>query len=241
MRLQQLLETTSPLTQTWEAPVVSVILEILRKLGDKEDMLASMLEKAVAKYAKTDPLKLFSFLRPLIDVQQHKELRKHGSHTYHAALASLLHELTTGALETGPRAVEALVKKVPAEDLKKHLPPKLHAQLVLALNRQARTKDEEQFDTENDLFVFVARPAFVERPEGSGNFKKTLDIEKMVKVDRFDVKAHQMVQMLKFRANAQGEGSEVYMVHLPAGTLKGGTPEPWLVDLIDQHKRKVTD
>ena len=242
MLLHQLLESTpnSPLTKSWEEPVVGVIIGILRMMGEKEDMLASMLEKAIAKHAKTDPLKLFSFLPPLLAAQEHEEVKQHPHHAYPGALASLLSSLAARALETGDEAAEALAKKVPRRVLEKSLTPKLYTQLALTLNRLARTKEEEQFDAENDLFVFVARPAFVERPEGSGNFKKTLDIENMVKVDRFDAQAHQLVQLLKLRANAQGEGSEVYMVHLPAGTVKGGTPEPWLVDLIDKHKRKVT-
>lgn len=210
-------------------------------MGEKENMLASMLEKAIAKHAKTDPLKLFNFLPPLLAAQEHEEAKKDRYRTYESTITSLLSSLVARALEAGDEEVEALTKKAPSGVLKKHLETKLYVQVQLALKRLARTKEEEQFDTENDLFVFVARPAFVERPEGSGNFKKTLDIENMVKVDRFDAQAHQMVQMLKFRANVQGEGSEVYMVHLPAGTMKGGTPEPWMVDLIDKHKRKVTD
>jgi hypothetical protein len=237
MLLHQLLESTNPLTKAWEAHWPALV-DALRKMGEKEDMLASMLEKAVAKHAKSDPTKLFSFLPPLIAAREHEEARAH--HLYPAALNALLNGVTKASLEAGPEEVKALVKKVPLDKLARFITPKLHAELKLSLGRHARTKEEEQFDEENDLFVFVARPAFVERPEGSGNFKKTLDIENMVKVDRFDAKAHQLVGMLKFRANAQGEGSEVYMVHLPAGAMKGGRPEPWLVDLIDKHKRKVT-
>lgn len=251
MRLHQLLEATdlSPLTSAWEANGgwVTNLISLLKDMGEKESMLASMLEKAIAKHAKTDPTRLFGFLPHLIDTLPRDTLT-HGSMTtsHHNLMANslmgLVSSLTARALEVGDVAVKALTQKVPLETLDRFISPKKRAELRLAVQRLARSKEDEQYDAENDLFVFIGRPTFKEVPEGSGNYRKTLDIEQLIKVDGYDAEAHQMVGMMKLRARVQGEGSEVYSIRLPAGTITAKTTshlDDYLVDLIDKHKQVV--
>lgn len=239
MLLQHLVETKlDKLTAIWQGPVASSIVRMLQRLEDGPgQMLGSIAEKSIEKFAATDPAKLFSLLPRFVEMKGHQEFGPY--HAYADALQRLVAANAETALELG--LAPQLIDKVPYNKLEPFVKPKVAVGLKLASDRSKRSKEEEQYDEENDLFVFIGRPAFVEVPEGSGNFKKSLEIENLVKVDRFDAEAHSMVSMMKLRARFQGENSEVYMVRLPAGLAKNGQPEPWLLDIIDKHKQRITN
>jgi len=215
------------------------MVKLLQKLGGNEEMLGDILDKSIHKHAAFDPTKLFSFLPSILKAAAHPDNRGNWDGTLHQQAGVMLGAMAEGALELGPAALHQLLDKVPLNTLKTHVNRETAIKLQLALKKAARTKDDEDFDDENDRFIFIARPSFKETPEGSGNFRKSLEIENLVKVDPYDAHAHQMGNMMKMRAMAQGEGSEVYVVSLPKDVTNGGQPEEWLIDLIDKHKHKL--
>lgn len=103
---------------------------------------------------------------------------------------------------------------------------------VKKLNRSEDTIDR---DENNDCFVFIARDKFVETSDG--NYKKSLEIENLFKIDIYNIHDLKSVDMMRMRANIQGEGSKVYMIWLPKDFIEGGTEIPdHMVDLINKHK-----
>lgn len=237
MQLHQLLEATTPsLTSIWTSPIVDGLARMLAASDSStEQLLASLMQKAIAKHASNDPSKLFSLVKPLLNTHRDTTTR-----AIRDQIDAVLTDVADTSIKIGGSTFEALAAAATPAQLKGKINQKVGVRYALAYNKLNRTPDEEDFDDTNDQFVFIARPSFKEVPKGSGNFRKTLEIENMVKVDRFDVDAHQMVGMMKLRANVQGEGSEVYIVDLPKGTMKGGRPDAQLIDLINQHKRPVT-
>lgn len=237
MQLRQLLEATTPkLSSVWTSPIVDGLKHLLAASDSStEQLLASLMQKAITKHASNDPEKLFSLVKPLLNTHRDTTTR-----AIRDQIDAVLTDVVEVSLKIGGATLEALAAAVSPAQLKGKINQKVGVTYALAYNKLNRTQDEEDFDDTNDQFVFIARPSFKEVPEGSGNFRKTLEIENMVKVDRFDVTAHQMVGMMKLRARVQGEGSEVYIVDLPKGTMEGGRPDAHLIDLINQHKRPVT-
>jgi len=91
----------------------------------------------------------------------------------------------------------------------------------------------------HDFYIFLASEKFVETD--GGLYKKTVDIERMIRItpDEASVSAMKGMQM---RAMVQ-QGVRLYHIWLPQEIRediegKGGDSiEPWLVNLIDEHKR----
>lgn len=249
MRVSQLLESTdfSPLESIWKGQALENMITTLKKLGDEEaELLGTLIDDARDK-ADARPEKIISFVEPLLDLQTALYARANGANgtyflrTFSENVQALLDAIVAAVMKIGDPAVLMLAAKT---DVNK-LYPKLsqnHVALKLAVKKARREKDQVEYDEENDTFVFIARPAFVESPEGSGNFKKSIEIENLIKIDSFDAKSHQMVGMMKLRARAQGEKSEVYKVNLPKDLVKErsthNVPE-WLIDIIDKHKQEV--
>lgn len=240
MRLYQLLESASDsLTKVWEGSHFGSLIRYLEGGNEDNQMLARMLKAGVQK-AKSEPERLFSSLKPLIKAA--RDDFEHSS-VYHSALNAVVNGVSEIALKDR-ELFHRLTAKVSVEELKPLLTNKLKVQLKLMDKKLKRTPDEEQYDEEQELFVFIGRPGFRESPPGSENFKKTLEIENLIKVDGYDAEAHQMVQMMKLRARVQGENSEVYSIRLPAGTIPdrstmGGKIDDYLIDLINKHKQTV--
>lgn len=240
MRVSHLLEAVdySPLTKIWKSSLVIALIEQLRHMADDEAMMADILEKASMKYADSAPEKLLDFIKPLIDISKHATTP---ARSYDAVLRDFLNDTVAVVLKMESAAIKKLKSKVNIDELSSLIDHELSTKLRLMDWKISRTKKQEKEDRDNQLYVFVGRPTFKEEPKGSGNFKKTLEIEKLVPIDRFDQQAHQMVGMMKIRARFQGENSEVYMVTLPkmAHDPADDLPE-WLIPLIDEHKKKVT-
>lgn len=237
MRVHHLFESTDDaLTKIWEGGSFRSLITSL-ELSDDEDhkMLARMVEASVTKHAKSSPQRLFSTLKPLIRAAA---ARADG---HHPALTTVITSVVGVALKDIPM-FQALTSKVSIEDLQPFLTSKQKVQLKLLNQKLGRTPEEEQYDEEQELFVFIGRPSFKEVPPGSGSYHKTLEIEQLIKVDGYDAEAHHMVQMMRFRARHQGDNSEVYSIRLPKGTIHGRTTshlDDYLVDLIDKHKQVV--
>jgi hypothetical protein len=103
-------------------------------------------------------------------------------------------------------------------------------------------RENPQYDT-HDFFIFLARDEFKEA-EG-GMYKKTIDIENMVKITA-DGNSLAAMNGLERRAMVQHD-VKMYHIWLPKEisddvTGKGSNSiEPWLVDLIDKHKSRGGD
>jgi hypothetical protein len=141
-----------------------------------------------------------------------------------------------------PPPMKFLASKADVEKMQGFMDKSTGMKLKLAVSKHTRSNADKKFDKENDRFIFIGRPAFREEPEGSGNFKKTLEIENLVKIDRFDPESHRAAEIMQLRAKQQGGDSSLYMVVLPAGVITTKTTtsiDPWLVDLINQHKTRV--
>jgi len=92
--------------------------------------------------------------------------------------------------------------------------------------------------------LFIGRDNFKEVEDGM--YKKTLEIENMVKLIPNDMKSLSSVSMMEMRTRFQGGNSKLYTIWLPkylesevSGKGTGNYPsdlEPWLVDLINKHK-----
>lgn len=240
MRLDQLHENHdfSPLTKIWKSGLIDGIAEQLRHMAEDEEILADVIINAREKYTTTAPEKLFDFIKPLIDTAHHTAA-KGSVRSYTAVLEDLLNDIVAVVLKMDPPPIKLLQSKVKLDYLANMIDRELSVKLRLAGWKANRTKDEEKFDEGNQLYVFIGRPTFKER--GDGSYRKTFEIERLVPIDRFDSKAHQMVEMMKLRARVQGEQSEVYSVTLPKGAWNSADDlDDWLIDLIDTHKKKVS-
>lgn len=99
--------------------------------------------------------------------------------------------------------------------------------------------DENPLSKDHDFYIFIARDNFVE--EEDGRFKKSLEIERMVKINPDDSSIAAMQGMsMRVRFNID---SKLYHIWLPKELEddvngKGNLSlEPWLVDLINKHKK----
>ena len=99
--------------------------------------------------------------------------------------------------------------------------------------------DENPLSKDNDFYIFIAKNNFVE--EKDGRYKKSIEIERMVKITPDDASIAAMKGMtMRVRFNID---SKLYHIWLPKELEedvngKGySNLEPWLVDLIDTHKK----
>lgn len=239
MRVSHLFESTDfkPLTKIWQGDSLNRVIDSLKSMPEDEQMLGDILDRARSRSAEAAPEQLFNFVKPLIDAAKHTD-----EHGFANLVVGLLNTVVSTVLKMDLAALKLLASKVELKTLANMIDRELSVKLRLAEWKLTRTQDQEKFDDDNQLYVFVGRPTFKEVPPGSDNFKKTLEIERLVPVDRFDQKAHQMVAMMKMRATYQGENSDVYMVTLPKMALDDHDDVPeWLIPLIDQHKKRITN
>lgn len=102
--------------------------------------------------------------------------------------------------------------------------------------------ENPQYET-HDFYLFIGRDDF--REEEDGRYKKTLEIENMVKITP-DENSLAAMSGLQMRAVAQ-QDSKLYHIWLPKEieeevSGKGSESiEPYLVDLINQYKQKGSD
>lgn len=242
MLLKHLFESAdlSQLSAFWKSTIVMpAVTDTLKRFGDSGDMLAGMVERSINKNAADNPLALLSLVNPLVKfTKTAKEENRFLAQSYEAVLTDFLNDLFAVFFKLEPPPIATVLQKVDVKELQRLIDSKIYVKLALLAKKHSRTPEEEQYDEEQQLYVFIGRPTFKE--DEDGRYTKTLEIERLVPVDRFDAAAHQMVQMMKIRARHQGENSEVYLVHLPKGTIKDpdNLPDHW-IELIDKHKQKV--
>lgn len=254
MQVKQLIENKnafdfSPLKELWTHKSFSSVVDALdkiRDISDDADMLHSLLSTALARGPGARPESIIAFISPLLDVSHGFTGAAHLRSTdiFLVAVEHFIDTAIKKLLEVKPGLPAKLLRsaKVDLKELKKILPHTLALSFELALIKAERTAAQKKFDDENDTFVFIGRPTFVEVPPGSGNYRKTLEIENLIKIDKYNISDHKTLNALKLRARYQGENSEVYKITLPAGTVKEkytSNLEPWLVSLIDEHKARI--
>lgn len=103
--------------------------------------------------------------------------------------------------------------------------------------------ERTQMESENQMYIFIARPAFKEQSDGK--YKKDIEIENLVAIDPYDSKDAYALSMMKLRARMQSNNSEVYCIWLPKEfddqDLRNINDDSmtYLRSLIDQKKEKV--
>jgi hypothetical protein len=258
MKLLQLLEADSGAPETKLIELLKEfskpshpVIEALKGLLDKghlqeHSLTISVLEKAGRS---TNPSVALSLVKPIIKLLSDMDKLKVDSYLPAAFLTAWLVKVLEVALQNDKLAAR-LLKKAEAADLQRFIESASdliskkdqRVDLLLLLKKAARSRKDKTFDKQNDTYIFIGRQAFVEVPKGSGNYQKTLEIEKLMKVDPFSPQTHKMAAMLQLRTKFQGEGSQVYKVSLPKGAVDDDDidhPPHWLVKLIDDHKQVV--
>lgn len=114
---------------------------------------------------------------------------------------------------------------------------------IIKYRKSIENPERRQMEEENQLYIFIARPKFVEQKNGT--YIKTLEIENLVPIDPYDASYAGMMSMMRLRARVQGENSEVYGVWLPHDFLPDSfdvnnyKKSKHIIDLIDKYKFRV--
>jgi len=234
MLVRHLLEdTTDPYAKIWHGDVMRWLIEYLTGLKDTDHaLLGDILRQGQERHPTAN--RLHAVLDSLLDlVDEHQ----HGSTVRENVTILLTRYVNQLLADNDEKTVARLHKAETINRLQRILPAETFVKLKLLGNKASRTKEQVKFDKDNQLYVFVGRPAFKEVPEGSGNYKKTLEIERFMPLDRHDASAHQLTMMMKLRARSQGEGSEVYKIDLPKGFIEDPDHlQPHELEIINQHK-----
>lgn len=131
-------------------------------------------------------------------------------------------------------------------DLLNHVTPQRRMEINLKIRYSLLSKAEKQRLKSEDIYVFVARPKFV--PTSNDNYKKSIEIENMVKVDLYTVEGQTIVNALKRRAGVQGEQSRLYYINVQRGLFNGygkngvindETLPDYIVDLIMKRMKPL--
>lgn len=120
----------------------------------------------------------------------------------------------------------------------------LHGQAKLNYTKEHRKQnDTERYEMEqnNQFYVFIARPKFVEKE--NGDFEKDIEIENMVPIDPYNFKDSHILSMMKLRAQIQAERSKVYYIWLPKDFTDlhdiNSDRMKYLRKLIDKNKEQI--
>lgn len=155
-------------------------------------------------------------------------------------------------LEEYPKHVNALYKWADKDEIfdfiigHPEVKQKLEGQNLLDFTKKYKSihdTERTQMESENQMYIFIARPAFKEQTDG--NYKKDLEIENLVPIDPYDAKDAHILSMMKLRARMQSNNSEVYCIWLPndfeeSELSRINQPElDYLRKLIDQKKEKI--
>jgi len=114
-----------------------------------------------------------------------------------------------------------------------------HPHAPIKLKKFERTKEQIKADKQYDTFIFVGVDKFKKTEDGK--YERELEIESLVKVDKYNPADLNAVSMMKMRAHTR-EGGHVYIIKLPPGVIKKKVThniEPWLLHVIDEHKERI--
>lgn len=115
-------------------------------------------------------------------------------------------------------------------------------QLKLSLYKETRSEEEILKDEYYNIYAFIGYPDFIELDDGM--HKKTLGIENLVKIDKYDSSSLSQVPMMKIRAQAQGDQTKVWAVYIPKHmwdedyAYNKDIPDD-LREFIDENKFKI--
>ena len=123
---------------------------------------------------------------------------------------------------------------------------RIQKQFEILKKKQERTPEKIEEDENYDTYIFIGYEDKKEIKIGDEiYYKKKLGIEKLVKIDRFNISDLRIVEPMKMRAKIQyGSDGNVYIIKLPKGFLddndiKSGNIPDYLLDLIDKHKVRI--
>ena len=114
---------------------------------------------------------------------------------------------------------------------------------LIYLSKIERTKEEETFDEENNIYVFIG---FMDKIPVEINGKKyyedKFNTESLIKIDKFNPGELMQIPMMKIRAKAQYPDGSVYMIHIPKEWMNEDRyeiiPEDFYEIIVD-HKKKI--
>ena len=248
MRIQHLIENKAnpfaPLSKIWTQYGEAVAAALKDSNDENYTLLGSIVEKAIARHASTAPERLFSLLKQLdavfVEAMRARTSMWEPKSKMMAQIESLIEKLGKQVAKFDERTTKQLMTKFDIAILPKYMSGRDKSALELAITKAKRTPKQRKYEKDNERFIFIGRPAFVEKPPGSGNFKKTLEIERLVKFDQYDMTSQSNLWQMKIRASAHGADSHVYYIDVPVGAIDDPDHlEPWMVDLIDEHKTRV--
>lgn len=155
-------------------------------------------------------------------------------------------------LEEYPRHINALYKWADKDEIfdfivdHPEIKSQLKGQNLLDFTKKYKSINDPQrtqMESENQMYIFIARPSFKEQPDGS--YKKDIEIENLVAIDPYDSKDAHTLSMMKLRARMQSNNSEVYCIWLPNdfedSDLRSINDDSmtYLRRLIDQKKERI--
>lgn len=105
-----------------------------------------------------------------------------------------------------------------------------------------RNQEQKKFDKENNVYVFIGKedklPVEI---NGKKYYEDKFQAEKLVKIDKYDLRDIHSIEMMKHRAEFGRHGA-VYMVTLPIFIMGDkyyeGIPEEWR-EIIDKYKKRI--
>jgi len=110
---------------------------------------------------------------------------------------------------------------------------------------EQRSDDQKAEDEMQHLYAFIYKPSF--EPvivDGEEYHKKTIDIENLYQIDRYDKGDLMAIKMMEIRATSQGDGSKLALVDIPSfmhnqKTAYNSEISPRLKKYIIENKRKA--
>lgn len=105
-----------------------------------------------------------------------------------------------------------------------------------------RNQEQKKFDKENNIYVFIGyNDKIPVEINGKKYYEDKFQAEKMVKMNKYDLRDLHGIEMMEQRAK-YGRHGEVYMVTLPKFIMDekyyNEIPDEWR-DLIDKYKKRI--
>ena len=113
-------------------------------------------------------------------------------------------------------------------------------------SQEQRSEEQKFLDEASNLYAFIWRPSYeAVEIDGEEFHKKTIEIENLYQIDRYDKGDLMAIRMMKIRATAQDDKSKVALVDIPTfmhnqKTAYNDDISPELRKYIIENKRKVT-
>lgn len=123
--------------------------------------------------------------------------------------------------------------------------------LELEYKKSKRTKQEIKYDKENDFYIFIGYKKYdpININDKSEGFRDKLVIERLIKIDKYDIKTMQTIKGMKIRdqfqyGNFKPDEHGVYLVITKKGlfndiNLDDVNKLDYVLDSIDERKIKI--